>query len=69
MDLKEYYRKIREIEAGIREADAVIVCGGKMSEAPRAVAARLIADGKATLATEEAAEKFRAQTRERWSKR
>lgn len=69
MDLRGYYEKIRAVEAEIRERDAVIVCGGKMSEAPRAVAARLIAEGKAELASEEMAAKFRANVRKRWSVR
>jgi len=59
MDLKDFYRRIREIEGTIAEADALVVShetadGGKpgvMTEAPRSIVARLIAEGRARLAT------------------
>ena len=58
MDLKKYYRRIREIEAGITADSAVVVSratpeggrAGVLVEAPREVAARLVADGAAELA-------------------
>lgn len=67
MDLRAYYRTIREIEAGIPGECAVIVSratpdGGRegvLTEAPRTVAARLIAEGAATLASIEQAAAFR----------
>jgi len=67
MDLKLYYRKIREIEAGLPDGDIVVVSqetpdGGREgvnSEVPRRLAARLLVEGKARLATEEEASLFR----------
>lgn len=71
MDLRNYYRRVREIETQIVERDAVVVSeatpdggrSGRMSEVPRAVAARLVADGKARLATTEEAEQYRHELR------
>ena len=59
MDLRDFFKRIREIEATIAEADALVVShgtpdGGKpgvMTETPRDIAARLIAEGRARLAT------------------
>ena len=67
MDLKVYYQKLRQIESGILEAHPVVVSketpdGGKAgvkTEVSRGVAARLILDGKARLASEEEAAEFR----------
>ncbi|HKD08816.1 MAG TPA: hypothetical protein VKB79_23135 [Bryobacteraceae bacterium] len=61
MDLRSYYRKIRETEELIDSDEVVIVSlvtpeGGKagvLTEAPRAIAARQIAEGRARLATDE----------------
>jgi hypothetical protein len=61
MDLRAYYQKIRKIEAGIELPAAVIVSretpeGGKpgvRTEVPRRVAARLVVEEKADLATPE----------------
>ena len=58
MDLRAYYEKIRKIEAVIEAVFAVVISratpdggrAGVKTELPRAVAARLIADGKADLA-------------------
>ncbi len=69
MDIKQYYRKIREIEATINEPFPLVVSletpdGGKrgvMSEVPRAVAAKLLAESRAVLATEEEKEQYRQQ--------
>lgn len=71
MDLKSYYRKIREIEAGIAEECAVVVSratpeggrAGVLVEAPRATAARLVAEGAADLAAPEQAAAFREALR------
>lgn len=57
MDLREYYRRIRDVEAGIVEPCVTVVSrktpdGGRKglkTVVPRAVAARLIVDGKADL--------------------
>jgi hypothetical protein len=74
MDLREYYRKIRAIETDIRDDSVVIVSretpdGGRpgvATDVPRSVAARLIADEKAELATPEQAAAFRADVERRW---
>jgi hypothetical protein len=67
MDLRSYYKKVREAEATLKGSEAVLVSlatceGGKegvRTEAPRSVAARLIAEGRARAATEEEALEFR----------
>ncbi len=72
MDLKVYYRKLREVEGGIAEEYPVVVSfetadggrAGVRNEVPRAVAARMIVEGKARLATEEEAEQYRLEVTE-----
>jgi hypothetical protein len=67
MDLRAYYKKLRLIEAGLTGEEFVMVSlatpeGGKagvLTEVPRAVAARLLAEGCAELATEEEAKAYR----------
>ena len=74
MDLRDYYQKLRTIEADLKGPDVVIVSrqtpdGGKAgmkSDVPRAVAARLIADEKADPASAEEAAQFRAETEAKW---
>ena len=66
MDLRNYYSTIRRIEDEIREEWAVITAGGARVEVPRGVAARMIAEGKAELASAEEAAKFRAEAEARW---
>ena len=74
MDLGEYFRKLRKVEADIPEESVVVVSretpdGGRSGmcvDVPRQVAARLIAEGKADQATEEEAAAFRAETERRW---
>jgi hypothetical protein len=74
MDLRVYYQKIRKIEADIREPDVVIVSretpdGGKpgvRSDVPRSVAARLIAEEKADLASPDEARQFREEVEAKW---
>jgi hypothetical protein len=59
MDLREFFKRMREIEATIAEPDALVVSyetgdGGKpgvVTETPRGIAARLIVEGRARLAT------------------
>lgn len=71
MDLKVYYRKIREIEAAIEEPDAVIVSAetpdggraGVCKEVSRRLAATLVVEGKGRLASAEEAEAYRSQLR------
>ncbi|MES1257286.1 MAG: hypothetical protein ABUS51_02605 [Acidobacteriota bacterium] len=61
MDLRSYYKKVREAEEQLRGEYLVVVSlatpeGGKddvKTEVPRRVAAKLIAEGKARAATEE----------------
>jgi hypothetical protein len=66
MDLKVYYRKIREQERRI-EGDSVVVVsnetpdGGKagvMTEVPRATAARMLVDDRAKLASDDEVKEF-----------
>jgi hypothetical protein len=72
VDLRVYYGKVREAEAALTEDNSVMVSlatseGGKAgvsTEAPRHVAARLIAEGRARLATPDEAEQFHASHRE-----
>ena len=59
MDLRDFFKRVREIEATIGEPDTLVVShqtsdGGKAGvpvETPRAIAARLIAEARARLAT------------------
>src|SRR5882724_7905644 len=59
MDLRDFFKRIREIEATIEGASTLVVShdtpdGGKAgvrTETPRYIAARLIAEGRARLAT------------------
>jgi len=74
MDLRVYYQRIRKIEAGLKDPYAVIVSretpdGGKRgvkTEVPRALAAKLIAEEKADLATPEESAQFRADAEAAW---
>jgi hypothetical protein len=72
MDLRVYYSKVREAEATLTEEHPVMVSlatseGGKAgvrTETPKHIAARLIAEGRARVATPEEAEQFRELHRE-----
>jgi len=72
MDLKAYYRKIRETQAAIEDEFPVIKSlasegGGKrgvLTEAPRALAAKMLVDGAAELASAEEAKAFREKAEE-----
>ena len=67
MDLRTYYRKIREADSTLKGDDVVLVSlatseGGRegvRTEAPRSVAAKLIAEDRARVATEAEVEEFR----------
>ena len=67
MDLRSYYRKIRDAEAALDGNECVLVSlatseGGKegvLTEAPRSVAAKLIAEGRARAADAAEAGEFR----------
>jgi len=69
MDLKEFFKRIREIEATIPEVYTLVVSmttsdGGKagvVTETPRGIAATLIAEGRARLASPEEITEHRAQ--------
>ena len=74
MDLRDYYRTIRRVMAGIKDESVVIVSretpdggrAGVRTDVPRELAARLIAEEKADLATAEEAAGFRAEVERRW---
>lgn len=67
MDVRQYYKKLRELEAGMKEANVVVVSyetpdGGKagvMTEVPRRNACQLLLDGRAKLASDAEADEFR----------
>jgi len=71
MDLRSYYKKVREADSTLKGNDIVLVSlatseGGKegvLTEAPRSVAAKLIAEQRARVATEAEAEMFREEMR------
>ena len=66
MNLKSYFQKIREFENSIVEPFVVLIShetsdGGKeglLTEVPKAVAAKMVADGRGRLASEEATREF-----------
>ncbi len=74
MDLRAYYRKLRGIEAELHEDSVVVISretpdggrAGVKSDVPRALAARLVVDEKADLATPEEAAEFRAEVEAKW---
>ncbi len=74
MDLRKFYQRIRGIEAEVHGDFAVIVSrvtpdggrAGVMCDVARAVAARLVAEEKADLATADEAEIFRAEVENKW---
>ena len=70
MDLRVYFQKLRQIEADIEEPSVAIVSretpdGGKagvITDVPRRVAAKLIAEEKADLAIPKSSAKIPATT-------
>ena len=74
MDLGAYYEKIRKVEARMETMFAVVISratpdggrAGVKTELPRAVAARLIAEGKADLADPEETARFRSEGEAKW---
>jgi hypothetical protein len=74
MDLLGYYENIRRIEAMIEVVFAVVTSratpdggrAGVKTELPRAVAARLIAEGKADLANPEETVQFQSEVEAKW---
>ena len=71
VDLKLYYHKMRTIEATIPGESVVVVSletqdggrEGQVSEVARAVAARLVVEGKARLASDQEARAFKDSIR------
>jgi hypothetical protein len=67
MDLKGYYKRIRDLESTIEARDIVIVslptpdggAEGIVTEVPKRVGCQLVVEGKARLASAEEAEAFR----------
>jgi len=72
MDLKKYYRKIREIESAIEDVYPIVKSlateagglRGKLTETTKLVAARMIVDGIAELASRDEADEFRRSAEE-----
>lgn len=72
MDLRAYYRKIRDLEATLEEKDVVITSlatpdgglDGIQTEVARRVACQLVIEGKARLATPEESAAYRKAARE-----
>ncbi len=72
MDLKAYYQKIREVEQAIAESCVVTVSletpdGGKAgvpAEVPRSIAARMVVEGRARLASAEETREFQERRAE-----
>jgi len=68
MDLRVFFQKLRKIEKEIAAPEVVVVSNetpdggrpGQLTEVPRAIAARLILEGHAQLASEQQAAEFRA---------
>ena len=71
MDLRSYYKRVREADATLTGEHVVMVSletseGGKAgvrTETPRAIAAKLIAEERARMATEEEAREFHEANR------
>jgi len=72
MDLRSYYKKVRDADAGLTGDHFVMVSletseGGKpgvRTEVPRAIASKLIAEVRARVATEDEAREFHEANRE-----
>ncbi len=72
MELKVYYQKLRQVEGSIAEPYVVVSSletpdggrAGVLTEVPRGLAARLIVEGGARLASSEEAVTFREQIAE-----
>ena len=67
MDVKQYYRKINEVQTGLNDKYPIVISletsdGGKagvVSEVSRSVAAKLIVEGRAVLASQAEIENYR----------
>ncbi len=68
MDLKQFYQKLRKIEHEIADANVIVVShetsdggrAGQKAEVSRVIAARLILEDRARLATAEEAAEYRS---------
>ena len=66
MNLKSYFQKVHELEGSIVEPFVIVISqetsdggkDGRLTEVPKGVAAKMIADGRGRLASEEAAREF-----------
>lgn len=71
MDLRVFFQKLRKIEQSIEEAHVVVVShetpdggrAGQLAEVSRSIAARLMLEGHAHLATAEESAEFRGAAR------
>lgn len=72
MDVKQYYRKIHDVEAGLKDKYPMVISletpdGGKagvVSEVSRPLAAKLIVEGRAALANDAEIERYRQEQAE-----
>lgn len=72
MDLRSYYRKLRDIERSLRDEYVVVRSlatadggiAGRLTEVAREVAARMAADGLAEVAGQDEVEAFRRELAE-----
>ena len=66
MDVKQYYRKIQDVESGLEESFPIVVSletadGGKpgvLTEVSRSIAAKMIVEGRAVLANSAEKQKY-----------
>lgn len=71
MDVKGYFRKVRELESSIADRFVIVVSqttvdGGKegiISEVPKFVGCQLVVEGRARIASPEETESYRAEQR------
>jgi crotonobetainyl-CoA:carnitine CoA-transferase CaiB-like acyl-CoA transferase len=77
MDVRTYYRKVREAEATLSGADYFVMVSlatseggvaGVRTEVPRAIAAKLMAEGRARVASDEEAREFHQGVQEALAK-
>ncbi len=73
MDLRSYYKKLRDVERTIVEEFPVVVSEetpeggvpGVLTEVPRKLAARLVAEGRAEVADAKTAARYREEAEEK----
>ena len=72
MDMREFYQKIKEVEAAISTPEVIVVSNvtpdggvaGVKTAVKKSLAARMIAEGKARLATDKEAKSYRQENSE-----